>query len=639
MKNIIYTFAFVIFTLISCDKNDVDDGSLPNVNTLSVNADDANRSIRPVILGERKENPFSLENMKIALDTLKKMVEQSDQSAFKAKEIDGIELETTDLYVRFLPQDSIQYKQLMNDTTLTLFDFPLDYEIKQSGDYYEDPLLKKPFVWYYTTVKPGYVPPVGVKYEIIEKLFIAEHSEYYSEELITDSENTQQAVRRNINSKGIDTNIFNALCVISFKLTGNEKELKQDTSNVLSVNSNRSTIMKITIPNCTRYTIKIGFVKVSWTSCDPYYYPDGRIKVNTPNGEVGVKGIKVRMWRWFTYADARTDNNGYYICYSRFNSIWIGNDIDYHIIFDGVNGNNSWTLSKSLFGAVCLWTDYYGAGGHDPNGYTKTFDTDNDYWGKCVLSNAIYDYSDIARNEGISLPSSPLDIANKESNDLTSGAPLLKNHFNFSLLYALPTPDMIIATLCENIGLIHSLLPDLILRYTKTLTDYNTITEIVWHELTHSSQLERMKSEKGYCWASDYWSANIYQQAANQIGSGDPYGSKGDSRWQQIALSEGWANYREWKMAKQKLNGYDIYPYIYDTPLQIFRQSTFDDYKNVSLAIYYGGMFKRLNDIGCSYQNLEKSLCTYSISAYRDNLITYYPNASTQITNIIKGYE
>jgi len=139
--------------------------------------------------------------------------------------------------------------------------------------------------------------------------------------------------------------------------------------------------------------------------------------------------------------------------------------------------------------------------------------------------------------------------------------------------------------------------------------------------------------------ASDYWSANIYQQEANQIGSGRPYGSKGDSRWQQIALSEGWANYREWKMAKQQLNGYDIYPYIYDTPLQIFRQSTFDDYQNVSLAIYYGGMFKRLNDIGCSYQNLEKSLCTYSISAYRDNLITYYPNASTQITNIVKGYE
>jgi hypothetical protein len=55
-----------------------------------------------------------------------------------------------------------------------------------------------------------------------------------------------------------------------------------------------------------------------------------------------------------------------------------------------------------------------------------------------------------------------------------------------------------------------------------------------------------IKGEKGYWWASAYWSANIYQQAANNITSGSPYGSKGDSHWQQIALSEGWANYRKW---------------------------------------------------------------------------------------------
>jgi len=139
--------------------------------------------------------------MKIALDTLKQMVSESDQTAFKAKTVDEIELETTDLYVRFLPQDSTQYKQLMNDTMLTLFDFPLDYEIKQSGDYYQDPTLKKPFTWYYTTVKPGYIPPVGIKYEVLENLFIAEHSEYYTEELISDPENARKSSRRKLAEK------------------------------------------------------------------------------------------------------------------------------------------------------------------------------------------------------------------------------------------------------------------------------------------------------------------------------------------------------------------------------------------------------------------------------------------------------
>ena len=628
------------FAFTSCDKNDLNGSLQTGKNSTLSQEENGSRAIRPIILGEQKENPFSLENMKIALDTLKKIVNESDQSALKAKAVDEIELKTTDLYVRFLPQDSAQYKQLKSDTTLTLFDFPLDYEIKQSGDYYQDPTLVAPFTWYYTTVKPGYVAPAGIKYEVLQELFIAENSEYYSEEPISSAENVRQSAKR-VNSEPIDLNIFNALCAISFKLTGNEKELKQDTttSAVTFPANGKSSIMKVTIPNCTRYTIKVGWWKVSWTSCDPYYYPDGYIKVNTPNGDVGVKGAKVRMWRWFCYADARTDANGYYYCTSRFNSLWIGNCIDYHIILDGVNNNNSWTLSKSLFGAVCLWTDYYGAGYHDPNGWTMTFYTNSDYWGKCVLSNAIYDYCNIARTDGVSLPSSPLDIANKESDNLTSSAPLLKNHFNFSLLYALPTPTTIIATLSENIGLVHSLLPDLILRYTKTLTDYNKITAIVWHELTHSSQLERMKSEKGYWWASDYWSANVYQQAANNIASGSSYGNKGDSRWQQIALSEGWANYREWKLAKQYLNGYDIYPFIYDYRLGAYRQATFDDYKDKSIARYYGGMFKRLNDIGCSYSNLEKSLCAYSIGSYKDNLISLHSSLSGQITEIIKGYE
>ena len=145
MKKLFYIFALVAFTLTSCEKNEIV-SNLDGEN--SITSEGGKRSIRPVILGEQKKNPFSLENMKIALDTLKKMVSESYQTAFKAKAVDEIELETTDLYVRFLPQDSAQYKQLMNDTTLTLFDFPLDYEITQSGDYYQDPTLKKPFTWY-----------------------------------------------------------------------------------------------------------------------------------------------------------------------------------------------------------------------------------------------------------------------------------------------------------------------------------------------------------------------------------------------------------------------------------------------------------------------------------------------------------
>ena len=632
MKKLFYLIALVVFTLTSCDKNEVE-SNLNGENNIATES--GKRSIRPVILGERKENPFSLENMKIALDTLKQMVRESDQTAFKAKAVDEIELETTDLYVRFLPQDSTQYKQLMNDTTLTLFDFPLDYEIKQSGDYYQDPTLKKPFTWYYTTVKPSYTPPVGIKYEILENLFIAEHSEYYTEELISEHENARQSSRRKISGETIDTNIFNALYVISFKLTGNEKELKQDTSKVYTASENQSSIRKITVPNCTRYSVKVGFVKVSWTSCDPYYYPDGKIKVNTPSGEIGVKGVKVRMWRWFTYADARTDNNGYYFCNAKFNSIWIGNDIDYHIIFDGSNNTNSWTLSRSLFGALCLWTNYYGAGNHDPSGYTMTFDTDNDYWGKCVLNNAIYDYCDIARNDGVSLPPNNLDIANKKDDNLTSSAPLLNNHINWSLVYAYPNFWGVIGQIYAY-ELLGDAYPDLILRYKNDKTYYNTITSIVWHELTHSSQVNRMISEKGLFWASDYWSANVYQQANNTLETDSAYRHKGAERWQQIALSEGWANYREWYLGKNYLAWNTISNQSWASAPYSHRNYTD---KSLGFPVYYAKMYESLVNIGCSFSDIEKSLCTYSVNDFKEKMKTKYPSKSSNIDLIVTPYE
>lgn len=117
----------------------------------------------------------------------------------------------------------------------------------------------------------------------------------------------------------------------------------------------------------------------------------------------------------------------------------------------------------------------------------------------------------------------------------------------------------------------------------------------------------------------------------------DPYGKKGESRWQQIALIEGWGKYREWKLSKEML-GMDIFPIKYDIEIYKNRQQTFDDYPN-EMNIYYGGMFHSLNLIGCSYGNMEKSLSVFSIVNFKNNLIRYYPNLKTKIETIIKRYE
>jgi len=137
-----------------------------------------------------------------------------------------------------------------------------------------------------------------------------------------------------------------------------------------------------------------------------------------------------------------------------------------------------------------------------------------------------------------------------------------------------------------------------------------------------------MISEKGIFFASDYWSANVYRQASNG------YGKKGDSDWQIIALSEGWANYREWLLCRNKL-GYDV-----------FSQEAYNWYlarrpQNYILGFprCYAGMFDELQLLGCSYTNMERALASKTFGEYKNNLIKYQPSLSDSINEILNRYE
>lgn len=308
--SLLIAFSFIIF---SCD--DWGDAS-KSESINSANTEESgkeNRNAQPVILGKQKENPFSVENMSRALDSLKQIASESNEAGVNLRSLEDVVIEATDLYVRFLPQDSIQDYTLRNDSSLKLMEFPLDYEIKQSGDYYKDSTVSSKFTWLYTTVKPGYSPPEGVRYEVLSELFIPENSPYYSEEILSDT-TTTAALRSADGKVKLNQNTINALYATAFIMTGNGNELIHKKENEL----------KTTSTVCIKR--RIGFIK--WTDCDTYYNPDGYIKVNTPNGDVGVKGVKVRMWRWFSIVDARTDASGYYYCNDRFNKLLIWNDLD-----------------------------------------------------------------------------------------------------------------------------------------------------------------------------------------------------------------------------------------------------------------------------------------------------------------------
>jgi len=148
------------------------------------------------------------------------------------------------------------------------------------------------------------------------------------------------------------------------------------------------------------------------------------------------------------------------------------------------------------------------------------------------------------------------------------------------------------------------------------------MTSIVWHELTHASQLTRMKTDKNLLWASDYWSKVVYQQAKNELSAGSPYGKKGDSNWQRIALTEGWANYRQEDLTRRYLPK---------------KNPTDPDYVATNRPLLYPFlvMSRNLKSIGCSYTEMEKALCNHTVDGFKNYLVSKYPSKKSNIEKYV----
>lgn len=118
-------------------------------------------------LGKQLENPYSVVNMKKALESLNSSNSNGRTSGEK------LEINATHLYIKYIPKSKEELDILARDSTLILYDYPLDYEIDQAGDFYHDPdvPLDQPTPQY-CAVEVDYTFPSGVEYEVLEELFI-----------------------------------------------------------------------------------------------------------------------------------------------------------------------------------------------------------------------------------------------------------------------------------------------------------------------------------------------------------------------------------------------------------------------------------------------------------------------------------
>lgn len=210
-------------------------------------------------LGKQLQNPYSVENMKKARESL----------ASKGNINPDVDIDTTHLYVRFLPKDSLQYDALTSDSSLELFDHPLDFEILKEGNSYHDPSIPSHLPTYqYTVVHPNFTFPSGIRHEILAALYLPEET----------AEKTKSISMKTVN-------FLDALENESLQRTGNWNQ---------SVNKN-------TGPSAQRSR---------WN-------PSGKIQVrerhgNSNRGYIPVENIKVRVRRWFTIKTAYTNASGNY---------------------------------------------------------------------------------------------------------------------------------------------------------------------------------------------------------------------------------------------------------------------------------------------------------------------------------------
>lgn len=110
-------------------------------------------------LGRKLENPYSVINMKKAWESLSRTSKVSKSG----------DIETTHLYIKFKPKTEEELDLLKRDSTLVLYDIPLDFEVEENGNFYHDPEvpLDQP-TYQYTSISVNTQLPSGVAYEILE---------------------------------------------------------------------------------------------------------------------------------------------------------------------------------------------------------------------------------------------------------------------------------------------------------------------------------------------------------------------------------------------------------------------------------------------------------------------------------------
>lgn len=430
------------------------------------------------VLGHQLVNPYSMAIMQRASDSLR-----------IRRNLAPLPLIPTHLYVRYLPQDSTEYR-LLESAGYDLFDTPLDYDLVGEGMSYHDPTLAEDqMTWQYCSV-PYDSLLTSVTYEVLDTCYIPQWEIALDEPVLMSVH------------PGSGNNSF-------------ERELEE---------------LACTMANPGNGLLEIpqGDELNSTSS-----HPSGYIKVRVNGVNEPVKRVKVKTWYFVKVASTYTDENGYYRMpksYSR--------DPRYKVKFVNKQG---FEIYGSLveFSPLSKWSQH-----HSKNGWNKTYtDSTDKMWRAALINNCVYDYYKECATTGITPPPSDLHISVVSSDGYNGGAPML-HKIGSGFQIPLTLGDYI-ALLCKGQTVLSNIFmsglkyfaPDIVI----AVSDSWKIRKTVYHELSHASHYR--VAGKNY-WASYiYYIVSIGTSSLKETVYGDGISVYGGMS--HCELGESWAYARE----------------------------------------------------------------------------------------------
>ncbi len=365
-------------------------------------------------LGEKLEDPYTTDNMRAALT-----------KAYPTK-ADRIDIQTTDLYVRFLPKTDKEI-QTLEKAGLYLLDHPMDYQILREGDYYQDPEVgEEKITWQYSLVPRDFDFPKGIEWEQLDECYLSEHDP------VTRAANTD-----------ID---WTRVEEEAFRLTGNEA---------------------LWIPPTKAES----------------QFPSGRITIEDPecNGgkPFGLANVMVACNIFVKIATCYTDRDGFYQMDTQFSG-----DPRYRLVFKNSEGFSigfNWILVPA---SVCT----LGKGGPEGVDFNITEESDPNLFRRSVINNAAFEYYSRCNESDLDITPPPADLRIWVFPDIASSSSAMLHHGaypEFNVVQKL-LEEYLGQYLSLASYLVRLFGPDITIGTSKRWT-YADLYDATIHELAHAS--------------------------------------------------------------------------------------------------------------------------------------------------------